>query len=170
MSASPSIVCNRDPHLPYLEKVLLTRLRIWRSQTVTPSTHRLPLLRVFVVANCRSRLKSAAKCDHYQRRGIRWSRQTRLLAVRSLVRPFAPFITDNCELDDELLNRRRLGKTKLQVKPGQVGTSNATKAENLGPFEYAHLRAPLPDNLKGSEIFPSHQTQPPPETYFLMVR
>ncbi|EXJ94540.1 hypothetical protein A1O1_02936 [Capronia coronata CBS 617.96] len=71
---------------------------------------------------------------------------------------------------EELLNRRRLGKTKLTVKPGQVGTSNATKAENLGPFEYAHLRAPLPDDLTGSEIFSTQQNQPHPETYFLMRR
>ena len=73
-------------------------------------------------------------------------------------------------IDEDLLSRRRLGKTKLQVKPGQVGTSNATKPENLGTFEYAHLRAPLPKDLKGSEIFASHQNQPHPETYFLMVR
>ena len=65
--------------------------------------------------------------------------------------------------------RRRLGKTNLAVKPTQIGTSNATKPENLGPFEYAHLRAPLPKDLKGSEIFPSHSPQQHPETYFLMV-
>ncbi|EXJ84433.1 hypothetical protein A1O3_05101 [Capronia epimyces CBS 606.96] len=71
---------------------------------------------------------------------------------------------------EELVTRRRLGKTKLTVKPGQVGTSNATKAENLGPFEYAHLRAPLPDDLTGSEIFSTQQNQPHPEGYFLMRR
>lgn len=79
--------------------------------------------------------------------------------------------TDNSDpIDEELLSRRRLGQTKLTVKPGQIGTSNATKPENLGLFEYAHLRAPLPKDLKGSEIFASHQNQPHPETYFLMVR
>ncbi|PYI27145.1 apses transcription factor [Aspergillus indologenus CBS 114.80] len=72
--------------------------------------------------------------------------------------------------DEELLARRRLGKTNLAVKPTQIGTSNATKPENLGPFEYAHLRAPLPSDLKGSEIFPSHAPQQHPETYFLMRR
>lgn len=72
--------------------------------------------------------------------------------------------------DDELLARRRLGKTNLSVKENQIGTSNATKRENLGLFEYAHLRAPLPKDLKGSEIFPSHSAQQHPETYFLMVR
>jgi len=71
---------------------------------------------------------------------------------------------------EDLLGLRRLGKTKLTVKPGQVGTSNATKAENLGPFEYAHLRAPLPDDLSGSEIFATQSNQAHPETYFLMVR
>jgi hypothetical protein len=76
--------------------------------------------------------------------------------------------TDVCA-DEELLNRRRLGKTKLTVKPAQIGTSNATKAENLGPFEYAHLRAPLPEDLRGSEIFYSQSTTTHPETYFLMV-
>lgn len=72
--------------------------------------------------------------------------------------------------DEELLARRRLGKTNLAVKPAQIGTSNATKPENLGVFEYAHLRAPLPKDLKGSEIFPSHTPAQHPETYFLMVR
>lgn len=72
-------------------------------------------------------------------------------------------------IDDDLLARRRLGKTHLAVKATQIGTSNATRPENLGPFEYAHLRAPLPKDLKGSEIFPSHTPQQHPETYFLMV-
>ncbi|KIW86055.1 hypothetical protein Z517_01449 [Fonsecaea pedrosoi CBS 271.37] len=71
---------------------------------------------------------------------------------------------------EELVSYRRLGKTKLTVKPGQVGTSNATRAENLGPFEYAHLRAPLPEDLTGSEIFASQSNQAHPETYFLMRR
>lgn len=74
------------------------------------------------------------------------------------------------EKDDELLERRRLGRTKLSVKPGQMNTSNATKSENLGPVEYAHLRAPLPDDLIGSEIFAPQAGQPHPQTYFLMVR
>ena len=90
-------------------------------------------------------------------------------------------------VDDELLARRRLGKTKLAVKPGQIGTSNATQPQNLGPFgefpgdarrearfltieEYAHLRAPLPADLQGSEIFATQTNQPHPETYFLMRR
>ncbi|CBF90065.1 KilA-N domain-containing protein [Aspergillus nidulans FGSC A4] len=91
--------------------------------------------------------------------------------VRSLPKKNNPFVTpDAAPPYEELLMRRRLGKTNLAVKPTQVGTSNATKPENLGPFEYAHLRAPLPKDLKGSEIFPSHSPQQHPETYFLMRR
>ncbi|KAF7596336.1 hypothetical protein BBP40_002080 [Aspergillus hancockii] len=71
---------------------------------------------------------------------------------------------------EELLRCRRLGKTNLTVRPTVIGTSNATKPENLGPFEYAHLRVKLPKDLKGSEIFPSHNAQQQPETYFLMRR
>lgn len=73
-------------------------------------------------------------------------------------------------VDENLVIRRRLGKTNLSVKPSQIGTSNATKEGNLGLFEYAHLRVKLPEDLKGSEIFPSHASMTPPETYFLMVR
>ncbi|KAL2006217.1 hypothetical protein VTN00DRAFT_9871 [Thermoascus crustaceus] len=91
--------------------------------------------------------------------------------VRSLPKRHNPLILPDASPDyEELLARRRLGKTHLAVKPAQIGTSNATKPENLGPFEYAHLRAPLPKDLKGSEIFPSHNPQQHPETYFLMRR
>jgi hypothetical protein len=93
--------------------------------------------------------------------------------ARTLPRDFnpliAPSLVDSPTYDD-LLMRRRLGKTTLSVKPSQIGTSNATKKENLGVFEYAHLRAPLPRDLKGSEIFPSHTSAQTPETYFLMRR
>ncbi|KAL2862364.1 KilA-N domain-containing protein [Aspergillus lucknowensis] len=91
--------------------------------------------------------------------------------VRSLPKKNNPLVVpDAAPAYEELLTRRRLGKTNLAVKANQVGTSNATKPENLGPFEYAHLRAPLPKDLKGSEIFPSHSPQQHPETYFLMRR
>ncbi|KAJ5713398.1 uncharacterized protein N7483_010579 [Penicillium malachiteum] len=90
---------------------------------------------------------------------------------RSLPKKNNPLIlADVAPVYEELLARRRLGKTNLFVKPTQIGTSNATKPENLGLFEYAHLRAPLPKDLKGSEIFPSHNSQQHPETYFLMRR
>ena len=73
-------------------------------------------------------------------------------------------------VDAELAAKRRLGQTVLAVENAQVGTSNATKPENLGVFEYAHLRAPLPDSLKGSEIFSPTPKSSNTHAYFLMVR
>ena len=70
---------------------------------------------------------------------------------------------------EELINKRRLGQTELAVDPGQVGTSNATKPKNLGTFDYAHLRVPLPKDLKGSGIFHASRNHSTPEAYFLMV-
>lgn len=63
-----------------------------------------------------------------------------------------------------------MGQTNLSVKAERVGHVNATKPDNLGVFEYAHLRAPLPKDLKGSEIFAPNSNQAHPESYFLMVR
>lgn len=77
----------------------------------------------------------------------------------------------NSRIADEILVERRcLGQTELKVKPGQVGTSNATKAENLGVLDYAHLRVPLPKDLTGSGIFQKGANRKWPEAYFLMVR
>jgi hypothetical protein len=67
-------------------------------------------------------------------------------------------------IDDIIVRRRRLGQTDLAVKAGQVGTSNATKPKNLGTFDYAHLRVPLPKKVT-SGIF-----KPAPPSYFLMRR
>jgi len=69
-----------------------------------------------------------------------------------------------------LVERRCLGQTELKVKPGQVGTSNATKIENLGTLDYAHLRVPLPKDLAGSGIFVKGSNRKWPEAYFLMRR
>ncbi|KAK0947390.1 hypothetical protein LTR48_002219 [Friedmanniomyces endolithicus] len=83
----------------------------------------------------------------------------------------------NPMLDDDhapqyeiLVERRCLGQTELKVKPGQVGTSNATKPDNLGVLEYAHLRVPLPKDLSGSGIFSKGPNRKWPEAYFLMRR
>ncbi|KAF2459039.1 hypothetical protein BDY21DRAFT_370538 [Lineolata rhizophorae] len=69
-----------------------------------------------------------------------------------------------------LLERRRLGQTNLFAKVGQVGITNATKPENLGNFDYAHLRVPLPKDLKGSGVFSLQRNHMYPESYFLMRR
>ncbi|KAK2806453.1 hypothetical protein FQN50_005871 [Emmonsiellopsis sp. PD_5] len=91
--------------------------------------------------------------------------------MRSLPKRLNPLILPEVSPKyEELLSRRRLGKTNLSVKPGQIGTSSATKPENLGMFEYAHLRAPLPKDLEGSEIFSFQPPQQNPEAYFLMRR
>lgn len=74
------------------------------------------------------------------------------------------------DTDEILVERRCLGQTELKVKAGQVGTSNATKLENLGVLDYAHLRAPLPKDLSGSGIFAKGANRKWPEAYFLMVR
>ncbi|CAN9109911.1 unnamed protein product [Alternaria alternata] len=69
-----------------------------------------------------------------------------------------------------LIERRRLGQTNLGVKPGVSGLTNATKPENMGTFDYAHLRVPLPKDLTGSGIFTLNKTSAFPESYFLMRR
>ncbi|KAM5494606.1 hypothetical protein McaMca56_006183 [Microsporum canis] len=74
----------------------------------------------------------------------------------------------NCPDYEDLVARRRLGRTNLAVAPAKIGSTNATMPSNLGPFEYAHLRAPLPADLKGSEIFPPKQHHI--DSYFLMRR
>ncbi|EMC91961.1 hypothetical protein BAUCODRAFT_79464 [Baudoinia panamericana UAMH 10762] len=69
-----------------------------------------------------------------------------------------------------LVERRCLGQTELRVKPGQVGLTNATKADHLGTLDYAHLRVPLPRDLTGSGIFTKSRGTKWPEAYFLMRR
>ncbi|KAL8703017.1 MAG: hypothetical protein Q9201_003793 [Fulgogasparrea decipioides] len=70
----------------------------------------------------------------------------------------------------KLVSDRRLGQTNLAVKTGHEGTSNATKKENLGLFDYAHLKVPFPADFTGSEIHPHHARHGPPSSYFLMRR
>ncbi|KAI4202076.1 MAG: hypothetical protein LQ348_001553 [Seirophora lacunosa] len=71
---------------------------------------------------------------------------------------------------EKLISERRLGQTNLAVRTNQVGTSNATKKENLGPLDYAYLKIPFPENFKGSEIHPHTAKHGPPTSYFLMRR
>ncbi|KAL6710079.1 hypothetical protein ACN47E_009870 [Coniothyrium glycines] len=69
-----------------------------------------------------------------------------------------------------LIERRRLGQTNLTAKPGIVAVASATKPDNLGTFDYAHLRVPLPKDLTGSGIFTLTRSSTFPESYFLMRR
>ncbi|KAK5118259.1 hypothetical protein LTR85_008239 [Meristemomyces frigidus] len=71
---------------------------------------------------------------------------------------------------DILIERRCLGQTELKVKAGQVGLNNATKPDNLGVLDYAHLRVPLPKDLGNSGIFSKGVNKKFPEAYFLMRR
>ncbi|KAL9596470.1 MAG: hypothetical protein Q9219_005776 [cf. Caloplaca sp. 3 TL-2023] len=69
-----------------------------------------------------------------------------------------------------LINERKLGQTNLSVKTVQVGTSNATKKENLGILNYVYLKIPFPADFGGSEIHPHIANHGPPTSYFLMRR
>lgn len=105
-------------------------------------------------------------------------------------RPTTSIANSRRDIDEILVERRCLGQTELKVKPGQVGSSNATKPENLGELaqdgetpshedyanatmsgvlDYAHLRVPLPSDLSTSGIFTKGPNRKYPEAYFLMV-
>ncbi|KAL8811239.1 MAG: hypothetical protein Q9223_003345 [Gallowayella weberi] len=91
--------------------------------------------------------------------------------ARALPEGVNPLILPNATPEFPALVRdRRLGQTDLSVKAGAVGTSNATKKENLGLFNYAHLKVPFPADFKGSDIHPHHPKHGPPRSYFLMRR
>ncbi|OCK86906.1 uncharacterized protein K441DRAFT_691421 [Cenococcum geophilum 1.58] len=94
-----------------------------------------------------------------------------MVSKRSLPERRNPLVEpENSPSHEILVERRRLGQTNLAVKPGQTGLVNASKIENLGSFDYAHLRAPLPKDLSGSGIFSLSKTSSYPESYFLMRR
>ncbi|KAF2152533.1 DNA-binding domain of Mlu1-box binding protein MBP1 [Myriangium duriaei CBS 260.36] len=90
-------------------------------------------------------------------------------ALPSRRNPLMPAVNDD-DHRKELVAKRRLGQTELQVDAGQVGTSNATKPKNLGAFDYAHIRVALPRDLKGSGIFHASRGHSTPDAYFLMRR
>lgn len=78
---------------------------------------------------------------------------------------FLRALFNNVTLDNELVDRRRLGQTDLTVRNSQVGTSSATQPENLGKFDYAHLRVNIPETRYG--IWGPKGS---PTSYFLMRR
>ncbi|KAF3003464.1 hypothetical protein E8E13_003503 [Curvularia kusanoi] len=92
----------------------------------------------------------------------------------SATRPFPQRMNPLLEPTDStaieiLIERRRLGQTNLGTKAGATGLTSATKPQNSGLFDYAHLRVPLPKDLSGSEIFmPGANGYP--VSYFLMRR
>ncbi len=68
-----------------------------------------------------------------------------------------------------LVERRRLGSTDLSTRLDSDSSSPAAKV--LSIFDYAHLRVPLPKDLKGSGIFQKSSSDDKyPESYFLMVK
>ncbi|KAF4554773.1 Hypothetical protein D9617_3g018410 [Elsinoe fawcettii] len=124
--------------------------------------------RVIIIESASRRHLGRSSLSHYQVAHSLPSTMTeRTLPTRRnpLLEPL-----DDEGLRQELLSKRRLGQTELAVDAGQVGTSNATKPKNLGPFDYAHIRVPLPKDLKGSGIFHASRGHSTPEAYFLMRR
>lgn len=90
-----------------------------------------------------------------------------MVLKRELPKAFNPLLQpDQTPKYEDLVARRRLGQTDLKVRAAQLGTSNATKSKNLGMFDYAHLKAPLPRDMLNPELFGNTT----PDFYFLMRR
>lgn len=84
--------------------------------------------------------------------------------TRQLPERHNPYLSEDVPSHNELISRRRLGRTRLAVKTGEPGAGDDPSAT---AFDYAHLRAPLPKGIV-SPIWGSNKSSP--SNYFLMRR
>jgi hypothetical protein len=143
-----------------------TELGVASQNTTSPHAHQISDLSRQIIHNG-SRARTSRGQEPYAGRRARAQSYVKFFDAPTYARP----LTNHARVTDEILVERRcLGQTELKVKPGQVGTSNATKPDNLGVLDYAHLRVPLPSDLSSSGIFTKGSNRKYPEAYFLMVR